>query len=100
MFKHSRLHKSGLHGDGNEDELVENFVLYIEKLSSVAETFCMKKFSDLLHGLELFNSFLFPVEEKFKLFRWSDFKTYESLSIDCLISGFKCYLSELSVIGC
>ena len=85
--------------EGCVDSLVEKFVLYLEKLSSVSKQICLNTYSDVFEGIKRFAKKQRFTENKFKSFSWSHPITYQNRSIENLISRLEEFCAELPVIG-
>ena len=85
--------------EGSVDDLVEGFVLYLEKLSFVAKHLCFKRYADLFEGLQLFSKKRRFAEKKFESFSWSLPTTYQKRSIESLLTKLTEFCAELPVIG-
>lgn len=85
--------------DGDTDKLVEDFVLYLHKLSEKAAELMLVKHTSLIDQLIHFKETRQVVENQFKDKKLSSPFHYNSRSIKRLIERFYDYLSELPVIG-
>jgi len=85
--------------NGNVDELMEGFVIYLELLSSVAKQLCLKQFENIFNDLETVKNDQLLSEKNFQSMNWSNQKVYNNRSIENLKLQLESYFSELPVIG-
>lgn len=85
--------------EGNEDEVVEEFVVYLQEMSDKATSLMLKHYSWLIEKLITFQEHRQLVEDQFKDQNISNPFHYNSRSIKALIEKFYNFISELPVIG-
>ena len=85
--------------DGDSDELVRKFVVFLSLLSDVAYSLCLEKIAPLLETLEKLESDRMQTEIDYSHKQWSHPNTYSSNSVNNLIERLKAHFAELPVIS-